>query len=790
MLIDDLSPEKYFGFEIGTEGKMIKYSDMVSYFKSLQSVSKNIVVENLGVTDGGNEYIAVLVSDSKNLENLEYYAEVSHQLADMKDYDEKTADELSKSGKAIFINTMSIHSHEYMGGQTSVKIVYDLLTEQNDTTKQVLENVIYILFPSVNPDGQDIVWNFYDKYKDTKFNKQGCCINYHKFACHANNRDLFAEQFMETSKVNEFTYRRFHATACYDVHHMQETNHRFLLSAPGSDPRREEISSLLTHELAYYGSSIMCEIDKADCKGAVNSYWEFADEGYWSLFQTPKLHNIISILNENAHPYCGLYGKEMKKEELTLSYKGFVPSVTNPNPWEGGYWGPKDLAKQIYTGVNAFLYEVAKNKNEILKNTAIKAAKQTERGLLSPIKGYLINAKQKSAISLKQFLNILENHRIDYYCIKNHSSFYENSYYVPLAQPNYAMISVLFSKRIVPNNRFSRNIDGYNYANDGSYNLPSTASANLAEWMGLDYQNTTFSIPAEELLPKDKIELKTDDELPLSIDDINSIKIVNTYLKDNKDVYFDGETFTANKSKYHLRQKKIALFMMRTFGSDESSFTNFTLNRFGFDYKIVGGHEIREGALKDIDVLIFPGQNSRLLEVDDYLSEDRAIEHQHAMGPKVAEIIGEFVNSGGEVVTWNASCDYFIRYLNLPIVDEVTNLPRNKYQVHFSTLNIHKGSNSMITNGLKQNETFVFGDSSAFNVLSHNNVKELLYIDESNILNSGVLVGEDFIKNKPCALEITCGEGRFIMYGFDPQLMSITYPQMKLLFNTLYFYET
>ncbi len=783
------SPKEFFGFNPGTEGKMIDYKPLISYFLEVAKFSDKIKIEHLCTTDGGNEYIALLISNPDNLANINRIAKISHNLADTKVFNEDVVNQLAQEGKAIVVNTMSIHSHEIGGGLASPEIVYDLLTDDSDKINCILDNVIYVLFPSVNPDGQNIVYNFYKKYEGTSLEgTQTYLANYHKFAAHANNRDFFAEHFMESSGVNFLTYRKFHASACIDIHHMQENNHRLVLSSPGADPVREEISPLLLRELSFYGTGILCAAEEAGFTDAVNNYWEFNEETYWSLYATPKFHNIISILCENANTKKGLYGSYITPEYRNIAYKGDIPSVSNPHPFESGYWSLENIVNQIHVCVLKMLHLVAKNRTEILYNSALKAARQTERGEKSKEKGYFLLPKKEDLSSFNKFLNILKNHNIEIletcepFETVDGKIIEKGTLYVPLAQPNFAMVSALLRKRTVPDNRYTRNPEAFDYSNDGSYNIPGTACCNISEWMGITAipANSTVTVKFKPFSADDFVNNTV---LPLNISDSNAFKIANELLNCGKDVFLNGNMITDTDNGKKISMLRIASLFSP---NDDSAFTNYTLHRYGFNYKLVNGLDIRNGALKDVDVLIFSGQSSGYLARDDSGSKTLAEENQHFMGETTAKIIGEFVKKGGRVVTWNGSCNYFIEHLKLPVTDVVSNLPRKKYQVHHSTLKVSNLQNDELTAGILPKQTLIFGDSSAFKILDFNACKPLLKIADNNILSSGLLVGEELIKGKVCALRVKYGDGEFIMYGFDPQYMSLATAQFSLLFNALY----
>src|SRR5438128_2521737 len=76
---------------------------------------------------------------------------------------------LTANGKTIVSISCSIHSTEIVASQMSMTLAYEMANAKDTETLEILNNTILLLIPSSNPDGIDIVANWYRKTLGTKF---------------------------------------------------------------------------------------------------------------------------------------------------------------------------------------------------------------------------------------------------------------------------------------------------------------------------------------------------------------------------------------------------------------------------------------------------------------------------------------------------------------------------------------------------------------------------------------------------------------------------------------------
>ncbi len=117
----------------------------------------------------------------------------------------------------------------------SMELLHRLATATDPATREILDNTILILVPSANPDGVDIVADWYERTKGKPWEGDGLPWLYHKYAGHDTNRDWFMLNLKETQLLTHLLYQEWFPTMAYDVHQMGEPGAR-LFVPPFFDP--------------------------------------------------------------------------------------------------------------------------------------------------------------------------------------------------------------------------------------------------------------------------------------------------------------------------------------------------------------------------------------------------------------------------------------------------------------------------------------------------------------------------------------------------------------------------
>ncbi|MFQ5792082.1 MAG: M14 family zinc carboxypeptidase, partial [Acidobacteriota bacterium] len=152
-LNDVTPPEKFFGFQLGSDKKLARWDTIVEYYELLEKESDRIQVIDMGPSTEGNPYLLAIISSPDNMAHLERLRELNLRIQDPR-VPETDIKRLIGEGKAVVSQSFGLHATEVGGAQTAPELTYDLLTRDDEETLRILDNTILLLFPCFNPDGQ------------------------------------------------------------------------------------------------------------------------------------------------------------------------------------------------------------------------------------------------------------------------------------------------------------------------------------------------------------------------------------------------------------------------------------------------------------------------------------------------------------------------------------------------------------------------------------------------------------------------------------------------------------
>jgi len=162
-------PREVFGFEPGADYELADYGQMLEYFRRLDEASDRVLVEEIGTSVLGRPLILVYVSSEENIARLDRWRAISERLARARDLDDDEARRLAQEGRAIVWIDGGLHASEVAGSQRSPLLAYRVATEESAEMRRIRENVILLLMPVMNPDGLDIVVDWYRSNLGTPF---------------------------------------------------------------------------------------------------------------------------------------------------------------------------------------------------------------------------------------------------------------------------------------------------------------------------------------------------------------------------------------------------------------------------------------------------------------------------------------------------------------------------------------------------------------------------------------------------------------------------------------------
>jgi murein tripeptide amidase MpaA len=204
-----------------------------------------VQLQTIGTSTLGRTMVAAFISAPENIRSLDKYKAIQARLADpRKVVNDTERDQLVRDGKTVVVISCSIHSTEIVASQMSTQLAYNLASANDPDTLSILHNTILILIPSPNPDGVDIVANWYRKTLGTSTEGREPPELYHHYAGHDDNRDWFMLNLKETKAVTHLLWKEWFPQIVYDVHQQGSNGSRFFVP-PFYDPPIDTIEPLL-----------------------------------------------------------------------------------------------------------------------------------------------------------------------------------------------------------------------------------------------------------------------------------------------------------------------------------------------------------------------------------------------------------------------------------------------------------------------------------------------------------------------------------------------------------------
>ncbi|MCA9739712.1 MAG: peptidase M14 family protein, partial [Gemmatimonadetes bacterium] len=392
------TPEAYFGFRMGTDNRLARWDRMVEYYRMLGEASDRMTVWEMGPTTLGNPFLALIVTAPANHARLDEYQRMNALLSDPRGASERQIEDAIATGKAVIVQSLCLHSTEVAAGQTAVELAYDLVTRDDDEMQRILDETIGIMIPCFNPDGQIMVADWVERTTGTEYEGTGLPFLYHHYIGHDNNRDAFMQNTVESRYGAQILFREWIPQAYVDHHQMGGYTARIYLP-PYAEPIRPAGDPLVWREMAWYGAHMAYKMDEAGLEGAVNAAI-YSGWGHFGFHWITPFHNIAGMLTESASPRMAapLY---VHPEQLGGSRQlpEYEAQTTFPSPWEGGWWRVRDIVDRQKVAYMATLDMAARNRETVLRNAWLKAARQTERGEEGSPAGFVIPAEQHDPLT-------------------------------------------------------------------------------------------------------------------------------------------------------------------------------------------------------------------------------------------------------------------------------------------------------------------------------------------------------------------------------------------------------
>ncbi len=748
------APEAVIGFTPGDDRKLASWQSIVEYFRRLDAASDRVKFEELGKTTMGAPFVLATISAPENLARLDEYREIQRKLADPrtlgKDADRKAA-ALVARGKTIVLITCGIHSTEVGSTLSSMLIAHRLASSSEPEVTEILRNTIVLLVPSLNPDGVDIVKNWYDKTLGTKYEGTSPPELYHKYAGHDNNRDWYAFTQVETQLTVDKIHNIWHPQIVHDIH-QQGANGSRLFLPPYMKPVEPNVPRQLVEGYTELGLAMSTEMRAAGFKGIT---WDSTYDAWTPARAYSHYHGGVRILSETASVKIAtpitIRNEDLRPGE---NYDARKATPNFPDVWPGGEWRMRDITNYMTSAAFALLKHSAQYREHWLKRfyeIGKEAVRPRQRGELF---AWLIMPSAEEnrftgalpSRNSDRLINILDEGGVETEAIGQ--TFVEGISYprgttvVRADQPYASFAKALLEVQHYPDLRDS----------DGHPIAPYDVTAHtLSLLMGVEVKPVYAPFRYSRLRP------------------------AGTGVNGGC-----GEASPPRRAIYRSHVPTM-----------DEGWTRWVFDHAGcWKYVSLEDAEVGRGGLRaKYDAIVIPDQSPRTIFAG-YPAGMMPEELTGGLGEAGVKALREFVEQGGTLVALNEASDFAIEQFKLPLRDVTEGLKRTEFYVPGSILRTELDTTHPIARGLARESIAWAEDSPVFEVTDEREAQGRVHIiarypSDRDPLLSGWLLGGERIKGKAALVEVTLGKGKIYLFGFRPQYRAQSLATYPLLFNAL-----
>lgn len=832
------TPESVLGFTVGADYKLATYDESIRYFERLAAASNRIKLLDVGKTSTGHSWTLAVISSPENLAKLDHFRDIAQKLAHPEGLTDDEARALAHEGRAFVDISGGLHASEIAGSQHTIQLAYDILAHPDDPKiKAILENTVLFLWPSINPDGQNIVVNWYRENVGTPYEVSPLHELYQKYLGHDNNRDAYMLNVVE-SRVVARTWRQWEPTVIYVQHQTAPFPTRIWLP-PFAEPIATRVNPLMSREVNTIGMTIAQELETNGQVGATHMGTGF-DAWYPGYIDyMPMLQNIASFWTETAlYQYATPHFYTIR--DFPREYQDLRPQSLYPSPWPGGWWRLKDAVDYMRTASMAVLDYATKYREELLWNRYQAGRNAINKYRHDPPYAYLIPQQQRDPGTAAEMLRRLAFNGVRVNQLGK-ESVYEGVKYpagtwvIPMDQEYAELVRQLFEPQEYPDLREYPDGPPDQPYDAAGWTLPYQmdvrvvearvpltaefrAALNPVQGKAVDWHtvpDAPFATNAEAagINPPPGHVSGTGDILSVDPAQNDAFRLLNRAMAEGGAVQYDdggsrggrylvsgipaakGDAWvnelslraerrmTAGATATPVRSR-IAVYKPWTASMDEG-WIEWLLDQYQFHYSILTNADVQAGDLGSrFDVVFIASDRTRSI-VDGFAKGTVPPRYEGGIGDAGVRALDTFVRGGGTIVCLNSSSDFAIDALHLPVKNVVSGLPRKDYFASGSILEITTDPSHPVMAGMPERARVFTDGSPVFTTLDGFEGSVLAkYQKDGSPRVSGYLLGEKYIQGYAAAVDVKHGRGHAILIGFRPQWRGQPFGSFRVIFNS------
>ena len=737
------SPASHFGFEPGADRKLAEWTQLVAYYDALAEVSPRVTIDTLGFAVRGQPFVMLTITSEENHARLEALHEIQMRLADPRRVSgEEELERLVRDGKTVVLLTHNIHAPEVGTAQVAPVIAHRLATSTDERVREILDNVILLQIPSLNPDGTQWITEWYNRWVGTQYEAAPLPWLYHFYTGHDNNRDWYSFTQPETRLTVTGAHNAWHPQIVHDVHQMGNGGARIFFP-PFIDPWEPNVDPALIGGVNQLGSYMAAELMAQGKKGVVTGA---IYDGFSPARAYMHYHGGARVLSETASARLAT-PIDQSPDDIGggRGYDATQATYNYPEPWRGGPWGLPQIVEYQDAGVMAVLTNAAKNREYWLRNFYGVNLRAVEKWDRWP-DAWVIPSGQDNDLGVSTVLDILttgdvEVHRAQTAFRAGGRDFPAGSWVVPMRQPYASFAQTLLEVQEYPDLRLYPG---------GPPRPPYDVTAHTLPLL-MNVEAVPVDSPVEDVplsAPIDSPEVEH--SLPAGLSGAGAPRI----------------------ALYKSWQEPMP-----------EGWTRWVLDQHELAYDTIHDADVRSGGLDRYDVLLLESQAASSI-LEGFPAGVLPPEYTGGIGEEGARALESFVREGGRLVAIENATELAIDLFDLGVSDATGDLPSQEFYIPGSILRLTLDEDHPVAQGLASEGVAWFRNSRAFDV-SDPALRVVGRYGTGDPLLSGWALGAGHVAGRAAIVEAQVGRGSVVLFGFPPNYRAQSIATWPLLLNAL-----
>lgn len=840
------TPEAVFGFEPGADYKLANYDQVTEYYRQLSGASDRVQMRTIGTTSMGKPMTLLMISSSDNLDNLDRWRDISSTLARARVAEEEAKD-LASEGRAVVWIDAGMHATERAPAQAMTAFAHRLATEESTEMQKIRENVVLLLMPVMNPDGLDIVENWYDRVLDTPYETTDPPWLYQKYVGHDNNRDWFMNNMPETRAVTDVLYNKWYPQIVVN-HHQTAPDWARIFIPPFSGPVNPDIHPGVVAGVNQVGTAMGQRFTMKDMPGVISND---AFTMFWNggMRTAPYFHNQIGILTEVAHetPTPRFYEPDSLPDRV--GYSSLQPTdgtgLFYTDPWMGGESHFRDAVNYTNTASMGVLDLAADRPAQFLFNMYEMGRDAIEAGESGDPYAYVIPPKQWHPREAHNLVNILRQGGVE---VKRATGSFEaggesypsGSFVIPASQAFRPFVMDMLEPQNYPTRRTETGepVTPYDLA---GWTLPMQMGVTV-ERINDPFEAATTTVTDSVAPDPATVQGQAEYGYAFSHRPNTSIKAVQELLADGETVYWDEDGLTVQDASlgngalvvekqggtaatvkaiaekhglpvhalsskpdgplHELQRPRVGIYKSWVPSMDEG-WTRWVLKEYDVSVDTLHDADVRTDDLSEYSTIILPHHYSTKALLNGHEEGTMPETFVGGLGLDGASALEQYVENGGTLVAFDQAATFAVKQFGLPVEDVTAGVPNSAFFIPGSLIGATVNTDHPLAYGMQPTVATSFNQSRAFKPVRQDKMGEggreetelpepppvevVARYAEDDLLRSGWALGEkEQIGGEAALMHVRHGEGDVVLFGFRPQFRGQPRGTYKLLFNALH----